>query len=151
MRKPKIIFALFFAVSLAAACGGGATNQNPAQRGNSATANTNTAANAAQTLQTPLESELARLQRANFRQIIAFSRKDGGKLTAEDIAYFREWAPSEQINQRLKTDDDKYIVAGTNFAFTPEQMNALRNRFAIEDFTEKYGRKLETPTPKQEN
>ncbi|MDQ4121339.1 MAG: hypothetical protein M3209_07825 [Acidobacteriota bacterium] len=148
MRKTKIIFALIFAATFASACGEGAGNQNPAQRGNSATANTNTTANVAQTPQTPLESELARLQRANFRQIIAFSRKDGGKLTDEDIEYFREWAPSEQINQRLRTDDGKYIVAGTNFVFTPEQLKALQERFAVEDFTEKYGRKPE-PAPKQ--
>lgn len=147
MRKPKFIFVLIFAATIAAACGG-AVNQNRAERGNSATANANSAA---QTPQTPLESELARLQRANFRQIIAFSRKDGAKLTSEDIEYFREYAPTEQINQRLKTDDERYFVAGTNYVFTPEQLDALGKRFAIEDFTEKYGRKLETPTPKKEN
>jgi hypothetical protein len=145
MRTPTFIFALIFAASLATACGG-AANQNRAERGNSANANT-----AAQTPQAPLEIELARLQRANFRQIIAFSRKDGGKITDEDKEYFREYAPSMQINQRLVTDDDQYFVAGTNFVFTPEQLDALGKRFAIEDFTEKYGRKLETPTPKKEN
>ena len=149
MRKPNFIFALIFAATLAAACGG-AANQDRAGRGNSA--NANSATNApAQTPQTPLEIELARLQRANFRQIIAFSRKDGGKITDEDKEYFREYAPSMQINQRLVTDDDQYFVAGTNFVFTPEQLDALGKRFAIEDFTEKYGRKLETPTPKKEN
>lgn len=147
MRKPKFIFALIFVATLAMACGG-AANQNRAERGNSATANANSAA---QTPQTPLESELARLQRANFRQIIAFSRKDGGKITDEDKEYFREYAPSMQINQRLVTDDDQYFVAGTNYVFTPEQLEALGKRFAIEDYTEKYGRKLETPTPKKEN
>jgi hypothetical protein len=147
MRKPKFIFVLIFAATIAAACGGSA-NQNRAERGNSATANANSAA---QTPQTPLESELARLQRANFRQIIAFSRKDGGKITDEDKEYFREYAPSMQINQRLVTDDERYFVAGTNFVFTPEQLDALQKRFAVEDFTEKLGRKLETPTPKKEN
>ena len=149
MRKPKFIFALIFAAALATACGG-AANQDRAGRGNSANANSATNA-AAQTPQTPLEIELARLQRANFRQIIAFSRKDGGKITDEDKEYFREYAPSMQINQRLVTDDEQYFVAGTNFVFTPEQLDALGKRFAIEDFTEKYGRKLETPTPKKEN
>ena len=149
MRTPTFIFALIFAAVLATACGG-AANQDRAGRGNSANANSATNA-AAQTPQTPLESELARLQRANFRQIIAFSRKDGGKITDEDKEYFREYAPSMQINQRLVTDDDQYFVAGTNFVFTPEQLDALGKRFAIEDFTEKYGRKLETPTPKKEN
>ena len=149
MRNSKLIFALIFSAIFAAACGG-EENQNTT-RGNSAGGNTNSAANAAQTPQTPLESELSRLQRANFRQIIAFSRKDGAKLTSEDIEYFRQYAPSEQINQRLRTGDDKYIVAGTNYVFTPEQLDALQKRFAVEDFTEKYGRKLETPTPKKEN
>ncbi|HEX8399533.1 MAG TPA: hypothetical protein VF644_19010 [Pyrinomonadaceae bacterium] len=145
MRKPKFIFALIFAAALATACSGEA-NPDRAGRGNSANANS-----AVQMPQTPLEIELARLQRANFRQIIAFSRKDGGKITDEDKEYFREYAPSMQINQRLVTDDDQYFVAGTNFVFTPEQLDALGKRFAIEDFTEKYGRKLETPTPKKEN
>lgn len=150
MKKSKTILTAIFAAALAASCGGKSAENQNAARGNSAAANADSAS-AAQTPQTPLESELSRLQRGNFRQIIAFSRKDGGKLSKEDIEYFREWAPTEQINQRLKTDDDKYIVAGTNFVFTPEQMNALRSRFAVEDFTEKYGRKLETPTPNKEN
>lgn len=149
MRKSKFIFALIFAAALAAACGGSAENQNAA-RGNSALANANSSANAAP--QTPLDSELARVQRGNFRQIFVFSRKDGGKFSSEDKDYFRQYAPSEQINQRLLTDDEKYIVAGTNFVFTTEQLEALQKRFVLEDFTEKYGRKLEpTPTPQQEN
>jgi hypothetical protein len=152
MRKSKIVFAAIitslFAIIIAAC--GGAANQNAARGGNSAAGNAN-AARAAETPQTPLETELSRLQRGNFRQIFAFSRKDAGKFADEDIEYFRQYAPSEQINQRLRTSDDKYIVAGTNFAFTPEQLDALQKRFTVEDLTEKYGRKLETPTPKQEN
>lgn len=142
MRKSKIVFALIFVLLFAVivtACGGSAENQNAARGGNSAIAN---AARATETApRTPLEAELSRLQRGNFRQILAFSRKDGGKFSTEDIEYFRQYAPSEQINQRLKTDDDKYIVAGTNFVFAPEQLDALQKRFTVEDFTEKYGRK----------
>jgi hypothetical protein len=139
MRKSKIVFVSLLAVIIVA-CGGSAENQNAARGGNSAAGNLN-AARAVETPQTPLETELSRLQRGNFRQIFAFSRKDAGKLAAEDIEYFRQYAPSEQINQRLRTSDDKYIVAGTNFVFTQEQLAALQKRFTIEDLTERYGRK----------
>ena len=150
MNKTKFIFVLMFAVAFAA-CGGDAGSQNSATNNVSReNANPPNAAQPAETPQTPLESELARLRRANFRQIIAFSRKDAGKLTDEDKAYFREYAPSEQINQRLITGDGKYFVAGTNFVFLPEQLEALNKRFVVEDFTEKYGRKIE-PTPKKTN
>lgn len=150
MKQTKKYLALIFAAMSAASCAGEAANNQTATPGenSSATANANPV-RAAETPQTPLESELSRLQRANFRQIVAFSRKDAGKLTREDVDYFRQYAPTEQINQRLKTDDEKYIVAGTNFVFTPEQMEALKKRFAVEDFTEKYGRKPEAP-PKQQ-
>ena len=150
MNKRKFIFVLTFAAALTA-CGGDAENRNsaasnvPGENANSANA-----AQSAETPQTPLESELARLRRANFRQIIAFSRKDGATITGDDKAYFREYAPSEQINQRLITGDNKYFVAGTNFVFLPEQLEALEKRFVVEDFTEKYGRKIE-PTPKKSN
>ena len=143
MRKFKIVFAGIFAslfVAVITACGGSGENQNTARGGNSAAGNAN-AARAAATPQTPLETELSRLQRGNFRQIFAFSRQDGAKLAAEDIEFFRQYAPSEQINQRLRTSDDKYIVAGTNFPFTPQQLDALQKRFTVEDLTEKYGRK----------
>jgi len=101
--------------------------------------------------QTPLEVELTYAQNANFRQIFAFSRKDAGKLTTEDIEYFRQYAPGEQINQRLKTSDNKHIVAGTNFPFQPEQMEALQKRFTVEDMSEKYGRKPDANAPQKTN
>ena len=140
---------LMFVVA-STACGGGGNQNSATSNVSRENANPANAAKTTETPQTPLESELARLQRANFRQIIAFSRKDAGKLTDEDKAYFRQYAPSEQINQRLITGDSKYFVAGTNFVFLPEQIEALNKRFVVEDFTEKYGRKIE-PTPKKSN
>jgi hypothetical protein len=35
-------------------------------------------------------------------------------------------------------------VAGTNFVFQPAQLEALKKRFTVEDFTENYGRKAES-------
>lgn len=95
--------------------------------------------------QTSLEDRLFYIKNGNFRQVVAISRKDNGKLTSEDIDYIKQYAPSEQINQRLLTDDNKYVVAGTNFKFTPEQMEALQKRFTVEDFTAEYGRLPEAP------
>ena len=125
-------------VILLAAC----SSNNPPQQTVIANENQNSAQVVSKpTPATPLEKELDYIGGSNFRQVLVFSRKDGAKLTDEDRDYFRQYAPSEQINQRLKTEDSKHIVAGTNYPFTPEQLEALQKRFVVEDFTAKYGRK----------
>ncbi|HZH33702.1 MAG TPA: hypothetical protein VEX64_02620 [Pyrinomonadaceae bacterium] len=131
----KTFYCFLLCLTLLTACGGSAQKGAPGNQTEATVSPTPTPP------QTPLEKELTYVGRSNFRQIFVFSRKDGEKLRREDIDYFKQYAPTEQINQRLKTSDEMFLVAGTNFPFLPEQTEALQKRFKIEDFTEKYGRK----------
>ncbi|HMF57500.1 MAG TPA: hypothetical protein VK619_14250 [Pyrinomonadaceae bacterium] len=79
------------------------------------------------------ESKLEYVRTARFAHIYVFSRPDGGYFTADDITYVKANAP-ERTNMWVKTDDGRKVLAGTNFEFTPENLDAERKRFNVEDF-----------------
>lgn len=87
---------------------------------------------------TPFEKALFNVRVGDFEQVLVFSRPDGGVLTTDDIEFFKAHTENEQgreINRRLKSDDNKFIVAGTNFLFKTEQLAALQQQFNIRDYT----------------
>jgi len=79
------------------------------------------------------ESSLEQVRTARFAHIYVFSRKDGGVFTPDDITYLKANAP-ERTNQWVKTSGGRKIIAGTNFEFTPENLDVQRKRFNVEDF-----------------
>ena len=79
------------------------------------------------------ERSLEQVRTARFARIYVFSRRDGGVFTADDITYLKANAP-DRTNQWVKTDGGRKIIAGTNFEFTPENLDAERKRFNVEDF-----------------
>lgn len=83
---------------------------------------------------TSFEQDLRDMQTANFDYIYAFRRKDGGTFDKDDKKYLRENTPLE-TNRFILTDEGKAFIAGSGFGFSPEQMDALRNRFIIEDYS----------------
>lgn len=84
----------------------------------------------------PFETELDYVRKGQFLYIFVFKRKDGGAFDREDIAYLKANSP-EETNQWVVSDDRRYVLAGTNFEFKPEQLGALGKRFVIEDYTGK--------------
>lgn len=82
--------------------------------------------------QTTLEEDLREMETAGFDYIFVFRRKDGGVLDKDDQKYLRDNTPLE-TNRWRKSADGKAFIAGSGFAFTGEQMEALRNRFIVED------------------
>ncbi len=80
------------------------------------------------------EDRLKSVQTGDFDFVYAFRRKDGDVLSSDDIKYFKENSPWE-TNQRVLTDDKKALIAGSNFAFPPENLDALKKRFKIEDYS----------------
>lgn len=85
---------------------------------------------------TDFEEKLQYVRDGQFHRIYVFTRKDGGAFDRDDVAYLNANSPvGEKTNMRVKTDDGRRVVIGTNFEFTQENFDALGKRFNIEDYT----------------
>jgi len=80
------------------------------------------------------ERDLQTMKTANFDFIFAFRRTDGGIFDSEDKKYLRANTPPG-TNRFISTDEGRAFIAGSLYAFSPENLNALRNRFAVEDYS----------------
>ena len=80
------------------------------------------------------ESDLQTMQTANFEFIFVFRRKDGGAFDGDDRKYLRANAPAE-TNRFIATDDGRAFIAGSKYLFPPSNLEALRMRFNIEDYS----------------
>lgn len=80
------------------------------------------------------QENLKSVQNAGFDYIFAFRRQDDAAFAAEDKKFLKENSPPDTNQWRL-TADEKAVVAGSNFRFTPEHLAALRTRFAVEDYS----------------
>lgn len=84
--------------------------------------------------QSNFASDLQTMKTANFDYIFVFRRKDGGAFDGEDRKYLRANAPAE-TNRFVSTDDGKAFIAGSKFKFPPENLEILRTRFNIKDYS----------------
>lgn len=80
------------------------------------------------------ESDLETMRTANFDFIFVLRRKDGGKLDAEDKKFIRANSP-EVVNRIILSDNDKALIAGSNYPFPPEKIKPLQERFDFQDFS----------------
>ncbi len=79
-------------------------------------------------------SDLQTMKTANFEYIFVFRRKDGGAFDGEDKKYLRANAPAE-TNRFVSTDNGKAFIAGSKFKFPLQNLETLRTRFNIEDYS----------------
>ncbi|MDQ3798899.1 MAG: hypothetical protein M3384_05580 [Acidobacteriota bacterium] len=79
--------------------------------------------------------KLEYVRKGAFGFIYVFRRKDGAALDAEDRKYLRANSPVE-TNQWVLTDDARAAIAGSNYQFPPEMLDALKKRFNVEDLSE---------------
>jgi hypothetical protein len=114
---------IFIACSLAC-------EQAPSMRANNAGAPLPVAENAERL--TPVERELRDMETANFKIIYVIKRRDGGVFDKEDKRYLSDNKPAD-VNRFILTDDEKAFVAGSNFPFSLESLEALQKRFIVED------------------
>lgn len=92
-----------------------------------------------ETPQVPVDDFAERLksvQTGGFDFVYAFRRKDGEVLTSEDKKYLRENLPPD-TNQKQLTSDEKAVIIGSNYIFPLENLDALKKRFKIEDYSPK--------------
>ncbi|HLM61011.1 MAG TPA: hypothetical protein VK308_09415 [Pyrinomonadaceae bacterium] len=83
--------------------------------------------------QASFQSELEKMRTANLQYIFVFRRKDGGAFEGEDKKYLRANLPFN--NRVVLADEDKAVIVGTNYKFPPENIDALRGRFNVEDYS----------------
>lgn len=84
------------------------------------------------------ERDLQTMKTANFDYIFAFRRKDGGAFDGEDKKYLRANTPPG-TNRFVSTDEGRAFIAGSRYVFSPENLEALRSRFLVEDYSKPEG------------
>jgi hypothetical protein len=82
---------------------------------------------------TQLESDLQYVRNGGFTYIWVVSRKDGKPLDKDDAAYLRKNAP--QVVDWVGTDNGKRFIAGTNFDLEKGNLDLLKKRFVVEDYS----------------
>ena len=114
--------------------------QGCGQTGSSTTANLSSNGSSTQTTakDSPLsgfERDLQFVRNGQYAYVWVFSRKDGKPLDKDDGAFLRTNAP--QVVDWVTTDGGKRAIGGTNFDLEQGNMNLLRKRFIVENYTGK--------------
>jgi hypothetical protein len=84
---------------------------------------------------TGFEADLEYVRKGQYTYVWVFSRKDGQPLDKEDAAYLRKNAP--QVVDWVTSDQGKKVIAGTNFDLARGNLELLKKRFAVDDYTGK--------------
>lgn len=116
-------------VLLLGACGGGApepsnTNTNTA---------TSTPAGPSPSPLTDFEEALRFVRNGQYTYIWVISRKDGKPIQPDDNAFLKTNAP--QVVDWAATKDKTKVVAGTNFNLEEGNLEMLKKRFVMEDYS----------------
>lgn len=82
---------------------------------------------------TPFERDLQFIRDGQYSYVFVFSRKDGKPLNGEDSKFLRTNAP--QVVDWVTTEEGKKVIAGTNFNLEEGNMENLKKRFVVEDYT----------------
>ena len=122
-----MIVAVLLAVVSLTSCGG--TNNKPV----------NSATPIAQSSPTPAKTgfpaDLDYVRKGQYTYVLVFSRKDGKPLDKNDGAYLRTNAP--QVVDWVTTEGGTKVIAGTNFDLEKGNLQMLKKRFIVEDYSGK--------------
>jgi hypothetical protein len=84
---------------------------------------------------TGFEADLDYVRKGQYTYVWVFSRKDGTLIDKDDAAFLRTNAP--QVVDWVTTDGGKRVIAGTNFDLAQGNLELLKKRFVVEDYTGK--------------
>jgi hypothetical protein len=130
LRKPfsstLLAGALASVVIAHSACSSGKTNPGPANEPAGASS-------PAPPPKTGFEADLEYVRKGQYSYIWVFSRKDGKPLDANDGNFLRTNAP--QVVDWIRTDEGKRFIAGTNFDLEKGNLELIKKRFNVEDYT----------------
>jgi hypothetical protein len=97
-------------------------------------------ANTSTSQQTPVASPLTAFDRdlqfirnGQYTYILVLSRKDGKPIDKEDGDFLRKNA--SQVVDWVISDGGKKAIGGTNFNFEEGNMELLKKRFVVEDYS----------------
>jgi hypothetical protein len=82
---------------------------------------------------TGFEADLEYVRKGQYTYIWVFSRKDGKPLDKDDAAFLRKNAP--QVVDWVTSDQGKKVIAGTNFDLAQGNLELLKKRFVVEDYS----------------
>jgi hypothetical protein len=120
-----ILLALFLT-----ACGGSTTNtvsETPTSE--------SPQANVQSSPLSEFEKDLQFIRNGGFTYIWLISRKDGQPLEPTDSIFLKANAP--QVVDWIKTDGGKKVFAGTNFNLEEGNLEFLKRRYVMEDYSGK--------------
>ncbi|HKU77284.1 MAG TPA: hypothetical protein VJR02_25450 [Pyrinomonadaceae bacterium] len=127
IRPVGLIFVLIFA-----ACGGGGA---PAPSNTTTNTSTPTPAGPSPSPLTDFEEALRFVRNGQYAYIYVISRKDRKPLSTEDSDFLKTNAP--QLVDKAATKDKTKVVAGTNFNLEEGNLEMLKKRFVVEDYSAK--------------
>lgn len=81
------------------------------------------------------EKDLQFIRNGQFAYVWIFSRRDGKRLEPADGIFLKANAP--QVVDWVTTDGGKKVIAGTNFNLEEGNMELLKRRYVVEDYTGK--------------
>jgi hypothetical protein len=84
---------------------------------------------------TEFERDMVTVKNGGFAHVYVFARRDNQSLPADDKAFLKAHPPDDVNSMWLLTDGERRVILGTNVNFTPENLDALTKRFAVEDYT----------------
>ena len=130
LRYRKLILFLLIGL-LAGAC----AQTAPSNSTNSDSAATTAAATPSPSPLSDFEEALKFVRNGQYTYVYVFSRKDGKPITPEDNDFLRANAP--QLVDKAATKDRTKVVAGTNFNLEEGNLELLKKRFVVEDYSAK--------------
>jgi hypothetical protein len=110
-------------------CGGGPSGSGPSN-GSPATQSS-----AAPSPKSGFEADLDYVRKGQYTYVWVFSRKDGKTIDKDDAAYLRTNAP--QVVDWVTTEEGRKVIAGTNFDLAKGNLDLLKKRFVVDDYTGK--------------
>lgn len=129
MNKKGLLFVCI--ALLFVRCGG----NPPSTTTNQPAAEATTSSSPAPSPLTGFEKDLQYVRNGQYTYIWIFSRKDNKPLDKDDGAFLRTNAP--QVVDWVTTDEGRKVIGGTNFNLEQGNMEALKKRFVVEDYTGK--------------
>ena len=126
IRQACGFMAVLLAAGLAAGCG---ANESVLRSGKETPTLTN-----ADREKTTFAKDLEAMQTAGFGFIYVLRRKDSGPIDAADVAVIK--LQTVDTNRRVKSDDGRAVIIGSNYPIPPNNLAALYDRFAVENHSE---------------
>ncbi len=123
---PKI-FLFLFSVSLVLGCG---ANEKVLRSRNETPAPVITNS---EPEKIPFARDLEDMRTVGFAFIYALRRKDGGKIDAGDRGFIKQ--QTADTNRRELADEGRAVIIGSNFLIPANNLKALYDRFAVENYS----------------